>query len=82
MSGARALLPNDADILHQRLAASRPCLYLGGLRCDGALHAARRQRHGFPDRHRRARPEGAAAAAGGGLEAAAYADGVSASSVT
>ena len=60
MTGDRPYLRHDADLLRQRLAAYRPRLYDGGVRRAGALHAARRARRAFPDRHRRARPEGRA----------------------
>ena len=60
MTADRPYFRHDPDLLRQRPAASRPRLYDGGLRCAGALHAARRAPRQVPDRHRRARPEGRA----------------------
>src|SRR5579883_941372 len=65
-----ALFSDHADLLRQRLAASRPCLHDGGLRCAGAVYAARRSAGQISDRNRRAWPESGAISGGRGRLAA------------
>ncbi len=71
MSADRPYFRDDPDLLRERRAASRPRLHDGGVRCAGALHAARWAPGQIPHRHRRARAEGRALGAGSRADAAA-----------
>ena len=66
-----AVLHHHADLLRQRRAPYRPCVHYAGLRCAGALQAARRLRRPVPDRHGRARAEGREGGGGGRRSGAA-----------
>ena len=64
-AGPQHLLRHHADLLRERRAPYRACLYDAFLRRTGPVHAPRRARRSFPDGHRRARPEDRDRVAGG-----------------
>ena len=68
---------DHADLLRERPAPYRPCLYLARDRCAGALQAAGRARGLLPDRHGRARAEGREGGAGCREDPQAFTDRVS-----